>query len=161
MKKYTKLQSNGDRTGVEPPERSSHSSQSDNFPASETISTLRVSSGYCNSCIPDASATQIETAIAQTTTNSSSVSGLHANCCRDLVSIEQRLYRHPSIASATAFCYVDKQTETKFGAAIQLQDWVQRVVASEIRQWLSRHLKPELIPERIIWIDPVPTTIDE
>ena len=161
MKWHTKHVSNEGQPDSEASEERSSASLLDKVDALGTLSCAQGLSGYCNYCSLNSSGTLVDQTTAQTDAQTHDANGLYASCCRDLVELEQRLYRHPSIASAMAFCYADEQTEAKFGAAIQLQDWVQRAVASEIKQWLSRHLKPELIPERIIWIDQRHTPTNE
>jgi acyl-coenzyme A synthetase/AMP-(fatty) acid ligase len=69
--------------------------------------------------------------------------------------IEQRLYRHPAVAKVTAFYYTDDQSATSFGAAIQVHDWVNRIAASDIQEWLHKHLDADKVPQWIIWMDPI------
>jgi len=70
-----------------------------------------------------------------------------------MIEIEKRLYCHPAVARATAFRYRGEHGNTGFGAAIVLFDWIEKITAADIKNWITTHLGSASLPVEIVQVD--------
>lgn len=71
-----------------------------------------------------------------------------------MVEIEERLYRHPAVAQATAFRYESGNGNIGYGAAVVLFDWIENVTAADIKKWVAAHLDSVALPIEIVKVEP-------
>lgn len=72
-----------------------------------------------------------------------------------MIELEKRLYCYPAVAQATAFRYESGEGCIRFGAAVGLFDWIEKVTVADIKQWILTHLDAAAAPVEIVQIDSV------
>jgi hypothetical protein len=70
-----------------------------------------------------------------------------------MVEIEERLYRYPAIAQATAFRYESGNGNIGYGAAVVLFDWIDKVTVADIKKWIVAHLDFVTLPIEIVKVE--------